>query len=311
MWMSEEGMMMNGTNGSQLWDTAFIVQALAEGSMVNSKLGLIDEISFRPMILNCMKFLDETQVFTNPLHYKEANRHLSKGSWPFSTKLHGYSVSDCTAEGLKCFLNVKDKSCSISEERMYEAVNVLLSLQNSDGGFSGYESIRGPTWLELFNPSQVFKNIMIETNFVECTASAILSLISFQKQFPCHRKQEITRSIRAGVQYIKSEQRNDGSWYGGWGICFTYGTYFGLEGLAAVGETYAKSAEVKRACDFLVAHQMPDGGWGESYKSCQAGKFIFHEKSQVVQTAWATLGLLAAEYPERSVIDKAVQVTHF
>jgi lanosterol synthase len=34
MWMSEEGMMMNGTNGSQLWDTAFIVQAMAEGGAI-------------------------------------------------------------------------------------------------------------------------------------------------------------------------------------------------------------------------------------------------------------------------------------
>lgn len=33
MWMSGEGMMMNGTNGSQLWDTAFTVQALIESGI--------------------------------------------------------------------------------------------------------------------------------------------------------------------------------------------------------------------------------------------------------------------------------------
>lgn len=31
MWMSDRGMMMNGTNGSQLWDTAFAIQAIGSG----------------------------------------------------------------------------------------------------------------------------------------------------------------------------------------------------------------------------------------------------------------------------------------
>lgn len=29
-------------------------------------------------------------------------------------------------------------------------------MQNSDGGFASYELIRGPGWLELFNPAEVF-----------------------------------------------------------------------------------------------------------------------------------------------------------
>ena len=31
LWMSKYGMMMNGTNGSQLWDTSFAVQSIAAG----------------------------------------------------------------------------------------------------------------------------------------------------------------------------------------------------------------------------------------------------------------------------------------
>jgi len=29
-------------------------------------------------------------------------------------------------------------------------------MQNSDGGFASYELVRGPTWLELLNPAEVF-----------------------------------------------------------------------------------------------------------------------------------------------------------
>lgn len=32
----------------------------------------------------------------------------------------------------------------------------MLSLQNPDGGFASYEVIRGPQWLELLNPAEVF-----------------------------------------------------------------------------------------------------------------------------------------------------------
>lgn len=39
---------------------------------------------------------------------------------------------------------------------MYNAVDVMLSLQNPDGGFASYEIIRGPQWLEFLNPAEVF-----------------------------------------------------------------------------------------------------------------------------------------------------------
>ena len=29
--------------------------------------------------------------------------------------------------------------------------------------------------------------------------------------------------------------------YGSWGVCFTYGTWFGVEALAAMGETFENS----------------------------------------------------------------------
>ena len=44
----------------------------------------------------------------------------------------------------------------ISKERMCNAVDVILSLQNPNGGFASYEPIRGPAWLELLNPAEVF-----------------------------------------------------------------------------------------------------------------------------------------------------------
>lgn len=57
--------------------------------------------------------------------------------------------------------------------------------------------------------------------------------------------------------------------YGSWGVCFTYGCWFGCCGLAALGHTCQSDDALRRCCAFLVGVQQADGGWGESYLSCQ------------------------------------------
>lgn len=42
------------------------------------------------------------------------------------------------------------------DERYFDAVNVILSLQNPDGGWATYELQRGPSILEWINPAEVF-----------------------------------------------------------------------------------------------------------------------------------------------------------
>jgi len=58
--------------------------------------------------------------------------------------------------GISCSLFVSYTPKLISKERMCDAVDVLLSLQNSNGGFASYELIRGPQWLEALNAAEVF-----------------------------------------------------------------------------------------------------------------------------------------------------------
>ena len=104
-------------------------------------------------------------------------RHLSHGGWPFSTAAHGWPISDCTAEGLKAVLALRvdrglvgglsDKAlASIPDQRLFAAVEVLLTLQNSDGGWATYENNRGYGWYETLNPSEVFGDIMIDYSYV-------------------------------------------------------------------------------------------------------------------------------------------------
>lgn len=46
------------------------------------------------------------------------------------------------------------------------------------------------------------------------------------------------------------------------------GTWFGVEGLVAAGESLSSSDALQRAVGFLLSKQNANGGWGESYLAC-------------------------------------------
>ncbi|CBI30894.3 unnamed protein product, partial [Vitis vinifera] len=74
---------------------------------------------------------------------------------------------------------------------LFDAVNFLFSLQGKSGGVAaGAEE-----WLEKLNPSELFTNIVTEHEYVECTSSAIQTLLLFKKWYPNHRRKEVDNFI--------------------------------------------------------------------------------------------------------------------
>lgn len=102
----------------------------------------------------------DCQVRDNPSgEFTKMYRHISKGAWTFSTQDHGWQVSDCTGEGLKASLMLSRLPVELvgenfDMERLYEAVNVILSLQSSNGGFPAWERKKAPQWMEALNPTE-------------------------------------------------------------------------------------------------------------------------------------------------------------
>nr|AGK62447.1 cycloartenol synthase [Panax quinquefolius] len=298
LWLAEDGMKMQGYNGSQLWDTAFAVQAIISTNLAEE---------YGPTLRKAHTFMKNSQVLDDcPGDLDAWYRHVSKGAWPFSTADHGWPISDCTAEGFKAVLQLSKLPSELVGEpldakRLYDAVNVILSLQNSDGGYATYELTRSYSWLELVNPAETFGDIVIDYPYVECTSAAIQALTAFKKLFPGHRREEIQHSIEKAALFIEKIQSSDGSWYGSWGVCFTYGTWFGIKGLVTAGRTFSSCASIRKACDFLLSKQVASGGWGESYLSCQNKVYTNLEgnRSHVVNTGWAMLALIDAGQAER------------
>ncbi|KAH8090819.1 putative lanosterol synthase [Filobasidium floriforme] len=304
LWMSGEGLMMTGTNGSQLWDAAFMSQALVE-------TGLGEEKQNTEAVEGVLDWLDKCQMRENPKWYGKDYRHATKGAWPFSTLEQGYTVSDCAGEGLKAVIGLQSLSYTpspVTPDRMKDCVDVLLTMQNPDGGFASYELIRGNKKMEWLNTAEVFGDIMVEYTYPECTTSSISALLHFLHVCPDYRRREINSCVDKAIKYVHDKQKPDGSWYGAWAICFTYATMFALESLSMAGETCENSESVRRACAFLAGKQMKDGGWGETYMSCVTAEYCQHEQSQVVQTAWAVLSLVYGRYTDKQVIRRAVDL---
>ncbi|PUZ44468.1 hypothetical protein GQ55_8G101900 [Panicum hallii var. hallii] len=298
LWIAEDGMKMQIYDGSQVWDTGFTVEALVATDLVK-------EIG--PTLNRAHSFLKNSQLLDNcPGDFENWHRHISKGGWTFTTADDGWQVSDCTGTALKaCLLLSKISPEIISEpletERQYDAVNCLMSFMNDNGGFSSFEHIRSYTWLEYINPSDAFGRVMIEYPYVECTSSSIQCLALFRKLNPGHRKEEVGYCINKGASFIESSQRRDGSWYGSWGVCFTYATWFAVAGLISAGRTFENSATIRKACEFLLSKELPSGGWGESYLSSHDEVYTNLKGNQPhgTHTAWAMLTLIDAGQAER------------
>ncbi|XP_049366109.1 cycloartenol synthase-like [Solanum verrucosum] len=299
LWLAEDGMKMKGYNGSQLWDVSFGVQAILATNLPQE---------YGVMLKNAHHFIKASQVRENSNgDAKKWYRQHSRGGWPFSTVDNGWIVSDCTAEALKASILLSLMPLDIVGEviaphRLCEAVDLILSLQNSNGGFASYELTRSYAWLEMINPSETFGDITIDYQYVECTSAVIQALQSFKKNYPKHREKEIEACINKALQFIQTIQLPDGSWYGSWGVCYTYGTWFGICGLVAGGYTYENCKSIRKACHFLLSKQLqPSGGWGESYLSSQHKVYTNLEgnRPQNVNTAWAMLALIEAGQGKR------------
>lgn len=305
-----QGMTNMGTNGVQVWDVAFMIQYFYMS-------GLLESSKYHDMIRKGYQFLVRSQfdLECEPGSFRDKR----VGGWPFSTKQQGYTVSDCTAEAMKAIIMVRndptfrDIKDDIKDENLYNAIDVLLTIQNRGdfeyGSFSAYEIIRSTPLLEKLNPAEVFNQIMVEYPYVECTDSSVLGMTYFAKNYPHYRSDEIKFAIDDAINYIiKAQNSVDGSWYGSWGVCFTYASMFALEALNTVGLSYLNSETVRKGCDFLISKQRPDGGWSESMKSCETHTYIPTEKSLLVQTAWATIGLILSDYPNKEPIKRAIKL---
>jgi squalene-hopene/tetraprenyl-beta-curcumene cyclase len=174
----------------------------------------------------------------------------------------------------------------------------LLAMQNKDGGWGAFDHNNNREL--LCKVPFADHNAMIDPSTPDLTGRVMESLGRLGYTVGDNN------SIDKVVSYIKREQRADGSWFGRWGVNYIYGTWQALTGLTSVGVEIDDSAVVSGA-DWLLSHQHPSGGWGESPESYFDMSLKGHGTPTASQTAWAVMGLIAAGKQNDNAVKKGIR----
>lgn len=169
-------------------------------------------------------------------------------------------------------------------EAIQRGLNWLFAMQNDDGGWAAFD--RNNCRQFLTRVPFADHNAMIDPSSPDLTGRVLEALgnLGYRIGHP---------AVDRGVAYLKHTQEPDGSWLGRWGVSYIYGTWLALSGLTAVGVPENDPVVVAGAT-WLIGHQLPDGGWGETPETYDHPARRGCGPSTPSQTAWAILGLLAA-----------------
>ncbi len=294
IWEDEEdGARVTGARSAS-WDTGFALQALAA---LPEPAGGVEEALRRGA-----GFLVGQRIDRSFEGFREAYRIDPKGGWCFAGGWHGWPVSDCTAEAVLGMI----AAGGTDRAALGDAAAFMLRTRNRDGGFGSYEARRSAFGLEWLNPAEMFGDSMTEHSFVECTASCLAALAACREHVPEIADGAAAEAVSRAESWLRRTQEVDGSWRGVWGVQFIYGTLFGIRGLLAAGARPSDPA-LRSACRWLLERQREDGGWGEHHSGCLTGRYVPHEESQIIQTAWALMALLEAGDSDWAAISRGAR----
>ncbi len=268
---------------SPIWDTALAAHALLEaGTPADDK-----------RIIDACDWLAELQILEVAGDWAINAPDLKPGGWAFQYANDYYPDVDDTAVVGMLLHRVDAKRYETAIER---AVTWIEGMQSTNGGWGAFDIDNNADFLNSIPFAD--HGALLDPPTVDVTARCL----SFLAQVG-HRKDHPV--VARGIAFIKDEQEEDGSWFGRWGTNYVYGTWSALCALNAVGEDMA-APYVRKAVDWLIAHQQADGGWGEDGATYWSERRYEAKESTPSQTAWAVLGLMAAGECDHPAVERGI-----
>lgn len=260
---------------SPVWDTALAVDCLAE-----SGVGERDD-----RLREAVRWLLDREV-DRPGDLQQICPDVPVGGWFFEYRNAFYPDCDDTGEVLKALSRARFDGAE--EQRRRQAIERglawLRAMQNRDGGWAAFD--RGCDREILTYVPFADHNAMIDPSTADITARLIDVMVHIGVD-------PAAPEIRRGLDFLRREQKADGSWYGRWGCNYIYGTWLALGALAAAGDAVDRG-RIERGARWLRSIQNADGGWGELPLSYDDPSRKGEGPSTAAQTAWALMGLMAA-----------------
>lgn len=271
---------------STVWDTALLSYALQQaGAPVKQN-----------MIQSANHYLLQRQ------HVQKADWQIHQssvepGGWGFSDSNTNHPDNDDTAAALRALTRQARQDLTVKRS-WKKGSDYLLAMQNKDGGWAAFE--KDTDWWVLGKlPIENAEDAAIDPSTADLTGRVMEFLGTYASLKKDHS------SMKKAVRWLYKHQQLNGSWYGRWGVCYLYGTWAALTGLAAVGVNPTEK-HVKRAVNWLKAVQHEDGGWGESCRSAEVGTYVDLPISTVVQTAWAIDALIACGEQDSKEVQQGI-----
>jgi len=261
---------------SPVWDTALAIIALADSGLPTD----------HPALQSAARWLLKEQIFTGG-DWQVKNPKAPPGGWAFEFENDLYPDVDDVAEVVIALKKVSLPERASLDESIRKGVAWSVSMQSRNGGWGAFDkdNNKGPLAQIPFADFGEF----LDPPSPDVTAHMVemLGRLGYPRAY---------RPQTRGLAYLKKEQDADGPWFGRWGVNYIYGTWSALLAFKEAGEDMGQEY-VRRAISWLKACQNPDGGWGETCDSYKDPSCRGHGPSTPSQTAWAVMGLLAAEAP--------------
>jgi squalene-hopene/tetraprenyl-beta-curcumene cyclase len=258
---------------SPVWDTAYALFALGEAGVPPTD----------PRMVKCADWLLQKQV-RNAGDWKVKNPEGQPGGWYFEFNNEFYPDVDDSAQVCLALSRVDHPNGRYQRESVQRAIDWIFSMQCRNGGWASFDKN---------NDRMVFQyvpfadhNAMLDPATVDITGR-ILEMLAAYGYDKNHK------AVKKAIDFLRKEQEPDGSWFGRWGVNYIYGSMLVLRGLEAVGVDHHEPY-VQQAAEWLRMVQNADGGWGETCGSYDDSNTKGIGESTASQTAWAVLGLMAA-----------------
>ena len=259
---------------SPVWDTALATLALAEcgSDATDARLG------------KAADWLLDHRV-TRPGDWRVKAPKAPASAWTFQYRNDHYPDIDDTAMVVHALKRSRSSQPRHQEAATASATEWCRALQSRNGGWGAFD--RNNDRLLLQHVPFADHGALLDAPTPDITGR-VLELLGAQGA----RKDDA--AVAKGLAYLRREQETEGSWFGRWGVNYVYGTWSVLAGLAAV-RLPPEDPMVAAAADWLESVQNADGGWGETPDSYVDRNLMAKGPSTPSQSAWAMLGLMAAE----------------
>ena len=272
---------------SPVWDTAIVAICLRESGVPEN----------HPAMKKCAEWLMEKEIrFAGDWIHKNPAK-VEPSGWVFEYNNKWNPDVDDTAMVLLALRLIPTDNPAKRDECFKRGLKWMMTFQCKDGGWAAFDKDCTKNILEKVPFAD--HNAMLDPECADITAR-ILELLGYEGWSDEHHQ------VKDALDYVKSQQEEDGSWYGRWGVNYIYGTWQVLRGMRALSLDMNEDW-LQRGKAWLESVQREDGGWGERCNTYDDPVFKGQGPSTASQTAWAVMGLCAFDDPENPALKRGIE----